>query len=115
MKKYLQTDITSVLNNILSLRVRHSGRSNLSYLGYRLLRRFTPRNDMKGNYYLFGEEILLSLQTNITSVLNLAKRINCLFKFRVDFMKPVSLEKDMNESVNRFFEINPSSIDFEKI
>ena len=55
------------------------------------------------------------LQTDVTSVLNLAKRINCLFKFRVDFMKLVSLEKDMNKSVNRFFEINPSSIDFEMI
>ena len=55
------------------------------------------------------------LQTDVTSVLNLAKRINCLFKFRIDFMKPVSLENDVNKSVNRFFEINSNSIDFEKI
>jgi len=56
-----------------------------------------------------------SLQTDVASVLNLAKRINCLFKFRVDFMKSDILEKDVNKSVNRFFEINLNSIDFEKI
>lgn len=57
----------------------------------------------------------ISLQSDITSVLNLAKRIDRLFKFRADFMKPASLEKDLNKSVNRFFEINSNSIDFEKI
>ena len=56
-----------------------------------------------------------SLQTDVASVLNLAKRINRLFKFRVDFMKSDILEKDVNKSVNRFFEINLNSIDFETI